>query len=359
MIKKLKSFLVKEKPKISIDIGAKNIKIVEGYFNGNIIMLEGMVEISTPSNTIHDGQIIDVDTLASKILTALEENNIKSKDIIYTISSNAILNRTIELPSVKDEDITNMLEFEIDQHMPVNLDEYVTQTKVLEKIEEEPMKSIVLVSALPKMVAEEYLSLSSKLGMNPLALDTHSNSMTKLFSEEFRIQGDLKILDNTTIAILDIGFSSTNIILMKNGMFVFNRIVDFGGKEMDTNIANSFNLSLEESEQKKLEIKGLGIEEDNLSLDLIKDIMESTLETLYDEIESIFKFYTSRNMDNVIQRIYIHGGMSNTPNISDFIQNRFEIPTHTLDRVEIVNGKKYEELDIPQYLNAIGALIRK
>ena len=359
MIKKLKSFLVKEKPKISIDIGAKNIKIVEGYFNGNIIMLEGMVEIPTPSNTIHDGQIIDVDTLASKILTALEENNIKSKDIIYTISSNAILNRTIELPSVKDEDITNMLEFEIDQHMPVNLDEYVTQTKILEKIEEEPMKSIVLVSALPKMVAEEYLSLSSKLGMNPLALDTHSNSMTKLFSEEFRIQGDLKILDNTTIAILDIGFSSTNIILMKNGKFVFNRIVDFGGKEMDTNIANSFNLSLEESEQKKLEIKGLGIDEDNLSLDLIKDIMESTLETLYDEIESIFKFYTSRNIDNVIQSIYLHGGVSNTSNISDFIQNRFEIPTHRLDRVEIVYGKKYEELDIPQYLNAIGALIRR
>ena len=28
MIKKLKSFLVKEKPKISIDIGAKNIKKV-------------------------------------------------------------------------------------------------------------------------------------------------------------------------------------------------------------------------------------------------------------------------------------------------------------------------------------------
>lgn len=359
MLKKLKSLLVKEKSKISIDIGSKNIKIVEGYFNGDVITLKEMIEIPTPSNTIHDGQIIDVDSLAIKITTILDEKSIQSTDVIYTMSSNAILNRTIELPSIKNEDIKSMLEFEIEQHMPINLDEYVTQTKIIEKIEEESSRSIILVSALPKLVAEEYLSLSKKLGFNPLALDTHSNSITKLFYEDFRVHGDLKTLDNSTIAVLDIGFSNTNIIIMKNGKFVFNRILDFGSKDIDTNIANSFNLTIEEAETKKLEIKSIGIDEQNLSLDLINGIIESTLDNLYTEIDKIFRFYTSRNTGNVIEKIYLYGGSSNLSNIEERIQNRFEVSTATITNLEILEGKKFEETNVIEYLNAIGALIRR
>lgn len=359
MLKKLRKLINKNKPKLSIDIGSKNIKIVEGSFNGDSIVLENIIEIPTPANCYHDGQIIDVDILANAIKTALESNNVKATDVSYSMMSNSILNRVIELPSVKDEDIANMLEFEIGQHFPINLDEYITQSKIIEKIEEEPKKSIISVSALPKMIAEEYLKLTNALDLRPLSLDTNSNAISKLIYEEARVNGELDRLLKSTIAVLDIGFNYTNITIIEKGNLKFNRLIDFAGKDIDINIANSFNISVEESEEKKLKIKGLGIEEENISLSLMKDVIESTIENLYSEIERIFKFYTSRSLGNAIGAIYLYGSTSNTVGLDKYIQDRFDISTHILKELGIIESNKYKDENLIQYVNAIGALIRK
>lgn len=358
MLKKLKTILNKEKSKLSIDIGAKNIKIVEGYFNGDLVILENMLEIPTPPNSYSDGQILDLDLLSNSIYTALNNENIKSTDVIYTISSNSILNRTIELPSIKDEDIKSMLEFEVEQHFPVELDDYVIQHQIVEKIETDPKKSVILVSALPKLIIEQYLSLTKSIGLNPVILDMNASSISKLIYEEARKKGNLQDLKEKAVAILDIGFNETNIIILERGNLKFNRLIDFGSKEIDMGIANSFNLSLEEAEIKKLEIKELGIEE-NISLDLMEEIIKSTLENLYIEIEKIFKFYTTRSTSNEIQAIYLYGSTSKTKGLKEYIEENFEMPTHDLNELEIVQDKTSGNTNVIQYANAIGALIRK
>ena len=359
LIKKVRKLINKNKPRLSIDIGSKNVKIIEGSFNGDSIDILKALEVPTPANSYHDGQIIDVDILANTIRNVLEDNNIKSTDVGYTITSNSILNRTIELPSTKDEDIANMLEFEIGQQFPINLDDYVTQSKVIEKVETEPKKSIVVVSVLPKLIVEEYLSLTNALSLNAISLDTHSNAMSKLLYEEARVNGELGRLEKSTIALLDIGFNYTNVIIIERGNFKFNRLIDFGGKNIDTNIANSFNLSVEESEEKRLEIRGLGIEDENLSLNLVKEVIENTIDNLYTEIEKIFKFYTSRTLGNEIERIYLYGSTSNTVGLDTYIQSRFNIATYAIKELGVIGTSKYENENLIQYLNAIGALIRR
>ena len=43
MLKKLKLMLNKDKSKLAIDIGVKNIKIVEGFFNGKEVIVKNII----------------------------------------------------------------------------------------------------------------------------------------------------------------------------------------------------------------------------------------------------------------------------------------------------------------------------
>ena len=359
MLKKLKLMLNKDKSKLAIDIGVKNIKIVEGFFNGKEVIVKNIIEFPTPPNTYEDGQILDLELLSRAIYIELNDRDIKTKDVIFTISSNAFLNRTLELPSINDEDIKNMLEFETEQHFPVNLEEYVVQHQIVEKIEEDPQKSIILVSALPKLIVEEYLSLTKSLDLNPFILDMNANSIAKLIYEQEKIKENLDFLKEKAVAILDIGFNDTNIIILEKGALKFSRIIDFGSKEIDMGIANSFNLSLEEAEIKKLELRELGMEEESVSLDMIKEIIKSNLENLYIEIEKIFKYYTSRSSGNEIQAIYLYGATSKTKGLKEYIELNFEMPTCDLEDLKVVDDQTNGNTNMIQYANAIGALIRK
>lgn len=359
MFKKLKSFLNKDKSSICIDIGIKTIKIVEGYFNGSLVIVKNMLEVDTPPNCYSDGEILDLDLLSNAIYTALDNEEIKSTDTIFTISSNSILNRTIQLPSIKDEDVESMLEFEVEQHFPVNLDDYIIQHQIVEKIETDPQRSIILVSALPKSIVEKYLSLAKSLDLNPLVLDMNANSISKLIYEEARMKRKLDELKEKAVAILDIGFNDTNIIILERGSLKFNRLIDFGSKEIDLGIANAFNLSIEEAEIKKIEIQDIEDNEESLSINLMKDIIQATLENLYVEIERIFKFYTTRSIGNEIQSIYLYGATSNTKGLKEYMQEGFGMPSFDLKDLKVVEDKTNGNTNVIQYANAIGALIRK
>ena len=70
---------------LGIEIGNFNTKLLVGEkknkFFGKRLM------INTPSNVITNGKIIDINSLADVINETLKRNNIKEKQVCFTISS--------------------------------------------------------------------------------------------------------------------------------------------------------------------------------------------------------------------------------------------------------------------------------
>lgn len=374
--KKKKQKIVK-KNRVAIDIGTKNIKIVEALYDGKSVTIKNLNTVPTPPDCYNDGQIQDINSLRNAINSAIISGDIESKEVIYTIESKSIITRDIELPSVVDKDIKNMLDFEIGEYFPVNLEEYVVQSKIVDQIDtEQEKKSIVAVSILPKKIAEEYIALTESLGLKPVALDKNDNSIYKLLNDSF-INNDDSEYTNSTVAIVDIGFTSTNIIIIENGIFRFSRIVDSAGRDIDMNIANSYNLSLEESEQRKLNLKNitqmempiqnLGVPEIEVaatsleaSENMIKEVVAGALTDICKNIEIVFRYYTSRGSQNTIDYIYIYGATSKMEGIDRYIENTFNTRTFKINRLTNVRlGRKQRDADISLYANAIGAIIRK
>lgn len=341
---------------ISVDIGTSTIKLVVGRHKGNKVEVLHMTSINTPLNSIHDGQVIDLDKVKDRIKESL--NNIKTEKVIFTLESTATITREITLPYAKDEELKQILSFEIQQYFPIDLDEYVIQSKKLEDFEEDGIKrSRILVAALPKVIVKTYLELANILDLDPIALDIHSNGMAKIFEKSPTINSQIKNHDQT-VAIIDLGYENINVNIIDNGILRFNRLLTVGGKEIDLNIANNFNISLAEAEKVKIEESAFKTES-TVSL-AVEEVINSCVDNWLEEIQRIFKFYTSRSPENKIHKIYLFGGHAHLKNITKAFELFFDIPTEIINHVNSMDVKNSEmqDVSITNFLNAVCAIIR-
>lgn len=348
-----------DKNLISIDIGTSITKLVVGNYRGNKVNILHMVSITTPSNSINDGQVIDLNKLKDAIQDGMNSIKIQTKKVIFTLESTASITRELSLPYAKNQELKQMLMFEVQQYFPTDLDEYVIQSRKLEDSEEDGVKkSKILVAALPKLIIKTYLELADALGLEPIALDVHSNGITKFFEKNQNINNHSRNRDQT-IAIVDLGYENINVNIIDKDILRFNRLLTVGGKEIDLNIANNLDLSLEEARKIKLE-DGISKLESTPSF-VIEDVISSCIDNWLEEIQRIFKFYTSRSPENKVDKIYLCGGHANLKNITKNFELFFDIPTECITYADCIDIKNNQIKDIPitTFLNAIGAIIRK
>lgn len=303
------------KEMISIDIGSHTIKLVVGkHLKNGMVEVKEAHSVNTPEGSIEDGKILDFNRLKEALEVLMMEKKSKAKGAIFTVQSTEAITREVTLPLVKPSEMKDMVHMEIYQYFPVNLDEYIVEHKIIhEFMENDIKKANIMVAALPKMIVEEYLQMATELRLKPVAMDINSNAIAKLFlPENNNIVNDHKT-QNKTIAILDIGVSQINLHIISQGIMQFSRIID-------------------------------------------QNRMEDMNEFL-DEINRYFQFYTSRKTDNQIDSIYIMGGNSKNQGVHKLISESVNIPTFPIIKMSQV--KNEDSIHLAEFLNAIGALIRK
>ncbi|WFD11042.1 type IV pilus assembly protein PilM [Tepidibacter hydrothermalis] len=346
---------------LSIDIGNKNIKIVLGKQNKNNVSVEKAIVIETPPNSYRDGNVWDIQGLKSVINKYIKSEKIKTKKTICTVQSTSIINREIKLPlAKKEEEMNTMVRFEIEQYLPIMFDDYVIEYKILETfIEEGIKKGRITVAALPKTIAEDYLKLIKELSLTPVALDMNSNAVSKLYESKVTINDENSSLDKT-VAVIDIGHTQMNLNMISNGVVEFSRVIPVGSNEIDTNIANMLNVSLEEAEKRKIENSNLNHEKGLISLEMLNDIVKDTVNNYMEEIRRIFRYYKNIKRENTIDEIYLHGAGSEIKGLEDYLKKELDISVVKIEKMSNVKlGKETQDIKLNQYLNCIGSIIRK
>lgn len=344
---KVKKILAKKA--VSIDIGSENIKIVLGRYLKNKVIIEKAFKILTPEGAIEDGHIKNVNKLSDAIGDALDNNKINEDNIIFTTNSTSIINRTILIPKVTEDEIDSVIKYEVQQYLPINLDEHMIQYNILsEKVVDGKEKLEVLIVVYPNRMIYSYAELTNLLGGKPYALDLNYNSKRKalyIMNPEMR----------ETVLSMDIGSSNIGLTIINDNELVLIKAINSGGNYLDGQIAKLLGVSLEEAENEKKENCNLMSREEGPLEHSVKEVVDMW----FDEASRFMKYYKSKNSQSKIDKIYLCGGGANIKGLERYVSSKFDM------RVKILQGnsniefkKNVEEVSISEYINAIGALIR-
>ncbi|WP_313569048.1 type IV pilus biogenesis protein PilM [Acetoanaerobium noterae] len=319
---------------LSIDIGSSYIKFAVGQKMGRRLKVDKTFKARLPAGVYENGHMHNIQEMKSIIQGALNANSVKLKDVICTLESTDAIKRELVVPAVAPEDLSEMVSYEIGQYLPIDINSYVLQYKIVREFEEENVKKYeLLVAALPKEIVHNIYSMLIEMGLDPYALDIHSNAVDKI-AAEYELFNEASIKENT-VAFLDLGHENINVIIVEKGQYKFNRLIKNGTRDF---------------EQLTTEFEFKTIDEISQHLDVVDRWIE--------EIDKVFKYYTSRSVDNTIDKIFIYGGISVMEGLDTYIHERVNIPVElikSIDNVEIVAGNEYT---LAQSLNAISAIIR-
>ena len=346
----------KSRPVLSIDLGTNFIKVAEGKYQKDKLSLNKVVQIPTPEGCIADGKIINAQAIIDVLSFLIKENSIRAKDVIFTTNSSSIINRDILIPVVQEEEMETVIRYEIQQYLPINLDDYIIQFIVLDEIVDDTgAKLKINVTSFPERMANTYYNVVNALELNPYALDVTYNSINKLANYSKYTSNNGQIIGGT-VAFVDMGATSINVAIFKNGKLDFTRMIKSGGDNIDYALSQSLNMSIKSTESLKIKDGDLlrNSEEDILNLNIRKSV-----DDILEELERILQFYSNKS-NTTIDKIYIYGGTSNLKNIELYIKNKLNISVDNIEDIPNIDftSKDLINENLGQYLNAISAIIR-
>ncbi|MCZ0932422.1 MAG: type IV pilus assembly protein PilM [Oligoflexia bacterium] len=320
-----------------LDIGTYNTKLMS--FAGGEPVVSSFVVAPTPANTFSAGLISDEKALSQFVGQQIAGVDVEDElSVILGISGKGMIAKKIDIPEMDDHMIPEFVEIEAEQELFYNRDEMELDYEILEglNLNKPEAKSLFVVTVL-KTVVESYNKILDQNAIQCEILDTNFGALFNAF--EFNHTLD----ESKNYMLLDIGRTTTNLIVVVKNQVVFARNINLGGDFFNSLIQKKMSVDYSMAEDLKVSAsKGGEAPQDVVSLiksELNKDFME--------ELISPYELYNGLFPEEPVNEIYITGGGSQTAGLMSEIESVFSCQTHFLNPFKNIKFpsdlKKYKE----------------
>lgn len=356
---------------LSIEIGNSFTKICEIDYKVKKPKVYKVLTVETPEGVVVDGMLQPTQEYADHLVSALGTNGIRTKRVIFTISSTRVASREVQIPNVKANKIEALVKTNANDYFPVDLTQYEIGHYLAGGLTEEG-KLRVMALAVPKALLDSYYQLAQMCGWEVECFDYSSNSLYQILRDEKseKVTMMIKIDENNTI-----------VTVLSAGKVLLQRTVAYGVQDaIETMIASGAYavndpMSAVERFQKKTclnrvlhqgdklweENAGRWEDEDagNVEVTAARQKITSTLEPLIVGVNRVIDFYDSRNGDTPIERTYVTGLGGSFSGMSKLFTNCLERKVHTLSDMEdkIGMSKAIRSTRPAAYISCLGAVL--
>lgn len=333
------SFFTPSSSYLGVDVDSHSIKLVElkndkgrpllvtyGFFDYDIDR-----SVQQGANTLKEAGIL-IREVANRAKTS-------SKVCISALPAFSVFSSIITMPEMTKKELASAIRWEAKKVIPLPVEEMNLHWDMLiegqekkeegEKVREDSTGFLnyhgflkiarkkgakatrILLTAAPKNLVKKYIEIFQYAGLNLMSLDT----------EAFALVRSLVGYDQSTLMIVDIDFSVSNIMIIQGGVPYLNRSINVGGITITQAIANSLNINLKRAEQFKYDI-GLSLSDSGNSD--IPNTVKNALSPIIDEIQYSINLYKSQGRPQ-IEKIILTGGSSLLNNLPAYLTSALEM----------------------------------
>lgn len=356
---------------LSIEIGNSFTKICEIDYKVKKPKVYKVLTVETPEGVVVDGMLQPTQEYADHLVNALGTNGIRTRRVIFTISSTRVASREVQIPNVKANKIEALVKTNANDYFPVDLTQYEIGHYLAGGLTEDG-KLRVMALAVPKALLNSYYQLAQMCGWEVECFDYSSNSLYQILRDE---------KTETVTMMIKIDENSTIVTVLSAGKVLLQRTVAYGVQDaIETMIASGAYavndpMSAVERFQKKTclnrvlhqgdklweENAGRWEDEDagNVEVTAARQKITSSLETLIVGVSRVIDFYDSRNGDNPIQKTFVTGLGGSFSGMSKLFTNCLERKVHTLSDMEdkIGMSKAIRSTRPAAYISCLGAVL--
>src|SRR4030042_2293671 len=149
----------KKKEVVGLDIGSSSIKLVELTQGKNGFKLQNLAMSSLPPEAIVDGSLMDSITLIDTIRDLIATSNIKTKNVVTSISGHSIIVKKITLPYMTEAELEESIKWEAERYIPFDINDVNIDFQIFGSSPENPDSMDVVLVAAKKDLIHDYISV--------------------------------------------------------------------------------------------------------------------------------------------------------------------------------------------------------
>lgn len=262
--------------------------------------------------------------------------------------------RHIEVPIMDDKGIMNSVQWDASENLPKDGEDYYIDYEIIDRISSSDKKIFkLLVVAVPKVKINKYLQIANMLNIDLESIDITANCACRVFKNVYNSNKSVE-----SIGIIDIGNKNSNFTIIDKGKLFIEREIPFGVSNILKEIVKRENMQVDEAY--KYFTENFNLQRNEEGTELEKRIM-LLLENAFSSFEKIIQFYVIGKTNRSLHQIYLIGGGSNIPGLSEYAGNYFNCPVNFVDSVSNLGLKTKlpSNCDHRFYISTLGLLLRK
>ena len=325
---------------VGLSIGTSSIKMVELKRVGKVWKLIHFGIVQLPEDVIVNREIINPISVTDSIRVLSSQIKLSTKSVCTALSGTSMIIKRMNLDVPKLRELQDQVFWEAEQYIPFDVADVVMDFQMLSRGKDH--KTDVLLVAVKRSVLDTYMACISEADLKPAIVDVDFFALQNLF--EFNYQ----FSETQAAALVDIGASSTKIVIVHAGIPVFTKDSSMGGKNLTSEIQKHLGISYVDAEA--LKTGGLV----NEMPQEVSELMHVMAENFAIEIKRAIDFYNASSSGAPVAGIYLAGGSAKIPELSRIVEESTGIPTQMINPF---NAISYDpDVFTPEYMNAIAPL---
>jgi type IV pilus assembly protein PilM len=328
------NFLSLKPEAFGLDISDLSLKILKLKKRRKFFSLASFVEERIKPGIIEGGEIKDEEKLTEILKEAVKKvkgEKLKTKYCVVSLPEEKAFLQVIQMPPMPKEDLKSAVLFEAENYIPLPVEKVYLDSQIISPVSPSLNKVEVLISAIPREIADSYLACLKKAGLQPLAFEIESLAIARAVIKNE--ESDFPVL------IVDIGETRTSFIIFAGKSVRFTSSIAVSGQLFTQSIAKNLKISLVKAEELKRKY-GLG---EKIVLKLGEEtkkekgeIFEALIPPLVDltqQIKKCLSYFETHDLlpffppeRKKIQKIILSGGGANLKGLLNFLKYELNLP---------------------------------
>lgn len=288
---------------VGLDIGTSAVRGVQVTAGARRpVTLERLGQVTLPAGVVRDGEILEPDAVIGALCTLWARYGFSGRKVALGLASPQVIVRELDLPYWGDDRLRAALPFEVQDHLPLPVQQVVLDFQTIERyeIEDGRHRSRILLVAVPRPLVDRVVGVVRTARLHAVELDLAAFALLRSLASTRETDADGELL-------LDIGASVTNVVVHRGGRPRVVRILPMGGSDLTEALASGLGLSEEQAELAKtsglLELEG-GIREH------ADKLVEEHIDRLVSQLRAALGACRAAPDSTPVSRIVLSGGTS-------------------------------------------------
>ncbi len=273
--------------------------------------------LAIEDGTVFDGEIVDQRRAIAALKELWKRGGFTTKKVVFGVSNRKVVVREVTLPPLTGPRRKTSLRFAVEGQVPIDLDDAILDFLPLRNVETPSgMQQEGLLVATVRSSLESTVNAIERSGRAIDAVDFSGFSLLRLMPGSAR----------GTQAIVNIGASSTTVVISTAGTPQFVRIVASGGDDVTRSIERALGVSFAEAEKDKI-TRGLqGGASTPRDIDA-ETVLRENVAGLIDSIRNTFAFWANAHPDAPVSNVVLTGGGSRLGGLTLVLSRALDVPT--------------------------------